>query len=38
MEGDEDDMSAFTNKSTNTSFGIAFNTLLRKDIITTEDE
>jgi hypothetical protein len=30
---DEQDLAAFTNKSTNLSFGIAFNTLLRKEMI-----
>lgn len=30
---DEQDVAAFTNKSTNPSFGIAFNTLLRKEMI-----
>lgn len=36
---DEDDgASAFTNKTTNTSFGIAFNTLLKNEIITDETD
>jgi len=36
-EDEEDAMTAFTNKTTNVSFGIAFNTLLKNEILTEDD-
>jgi len=39
-EDDDGGLSAITNKTPNNSFGIAFNTLIKQDILTadTEDE
>jgi len=37
QEEDEQDVAAFTNKTPNMSFGIAFNTLVKNEILT-EDE
>jgi len=37
QESDDQDVSAFTNKTDNVSFAIAFNTLEKNEIITTDE-